>query len=152
MSEKRDIFDAIMDIKILKPLNPFYKKHKEGLLYLFFGGLTFLLVTVVYAWLEQGIDVNPLVANIISWITGVTFSFFTTRKWVFESTVNTFKEIIVQMAGFYAARTATLLLQELLILIFVVWLGFNSIVIKICTEIINIILNYIVSKLVIFKK
>ena len=151
-NEKKDIFDRIMATKLMSPLRPFYQKHREILLYLFFGGLTFFLVIVVYAVLFHVFHVDVLIANVISWITGVTFSFFTTRKWVFRSHTEGTEEFLKQIGSFYLARIITLLLQELLIFVFVKKLNFNSDWVKIWTEVINIILNYLVSKWIIFRK
>lgn len=150
--EHRDIFDIIMDWKIMKPFNPFYKKHREGLLYLLFGGLTFFFALAVYTILLSVFNVHELVSNAISWVCGVTFSFFTTKKWVFLNHNWKLKYVISQLISFFGARLATLFLQELLLYIFVTQLGFNAIGMKIITEIINIILNYLVSKFIIFKK
>ena len=49
MQEKRDIFDRMMALPILNIFEPFYKKNKEVLLYLFFGGLTFIVSIATYA-------------------------------------------------------------------------------------------------------
>jgi len=152
MNEDEDIFDKIMGIRLFKPVFPAYKKYKEVLLYLFFGGLTFFLAIAVFIFLNRGAGVDPLTANNISWICGVTFSFFTTRKWVFKHETSGISCFVLQMAEFYLARTGTLLLQEILIFVFVRILSFNSVLVKVCTEIINIILNYIVSKWIIFTK
>lgn len=149
---ENDIFDLIMKLPGLKDYFPFYKKYKELLLYLFFGGLTFFIGIGVYAWMNEYLGVNALIANIVSWIAGVTFSFYSTKRWVFRFATNGFRELFRQMCSFYAARAMTLILQEILLYIFITGLGCDSILIKICTEIINIILNYIVSKFVIFKK
>lgn len=149
---EKDIFDKIMEIKLFKPIYPFYKKYKEGLLYLFFGGLTVIVVIGIYIVLNIVISVDPLIANAISWLCGVLFSFFTTRKWVFNSTTSRLRELISQVIRFGVARLATLLLQELLIYIFVSCMELPSVFIKICTEIINIIINYLVSKRFIFSK
>lgn len=49
MGTEKDIFDKTMELPILRILNSFYKKNKELLLYLFFGGLTFLVSISSYA-------------------------------------------------------------------------------------------------------
>lgn len=150
--EEKDIFDRIMELRAFQVFNPVYKKYKEGILYLFFGGLTFFLAVFVYMLLNDFCGINPLIANIVSWTCGVTFSFFTTRKWVFRSCIIGLNEIIKQLIEFFGARFATLLLQECLIYIFVTRCGVNSMVVKIVTEFINIVLNYLVSKFIIFKR
>ncbi len=152
MKHQEDIFDLIMRWRIMRPFYPLYHKHKEGLLYLFFGGLTFFLGIGVYVILTKCLTIHELIANIISWVIGVLFSFFTTRKWVFADSEWKIKFVVRQMGEFYAARLATLLLQEVLLYIFIVLMGWNGIAVKICTEIINIILNYIVSKFIIFSR
>ena len=59
--EKQDIFDRKMSCRFLRPLQPFYKKYKEQLLYLFFGGLAFLVNVCTYALM--GLVVHHLAAN-----------------------------------------------------------------------------------------
>lgn len=141
-----------MSWPVLRGLRPVYSKYKEEVLYLFFGGLTFFLAIGIYILSEQLLGWNVLVSNVISWISGVTFSYFTTKRWVFRVQASGIKALIQQMASFYVARFTTLVLQEILLYFFISTLGYNSILVKICTEIINIILNYIVSKFIIFKK
>ena len=150
--DSKDIFDHIMEIRVLSPFFPLYRKYKEGLLYLFFGGLTFFLAIAVYVILLRCFGVHELISNVVSWICGVTFSFFTTKKWVFRNNNWELGFITKQIAGFYAARLATLLLQEILLYIFITRMSWNDIGVKIVTEMINIILNYLVSKFIIFSR
>ena len=146
-----DFFDSIMEVRFMKPFCPVYYKHREGLLYLLFGGLTVLLAVFVYVALLRGFGIHELISNVISWIAGVTFSFFTTKKWVFLDRNWQIKYVIRQMFDFYMARLATLLLQEVLIYIFITRMRFNDVGVKIVTEFINIVLNYLVSKFIIFR-
>ena len=74
MKKEKDIFDRIMEFPVLRIFNPFYKKNKEILLYLFFGGLTFLVSIISYAFLNIQIGWNALIANIGSWILAVSFA------------------------------------------------------------------------------
>lgn len=152
MKSEEDVFDKIMGLRIFHFFLPFYKKYKEGLLYLLFGGLTFFIAVFVFAVADKVFLINPLIANIVSWICGVTFSFFTTRKWVFKSDVTGMSNTINQMTGFFGARLSTLLLQELLLFFLIEICSTNGIVAKVITEFINIVLNYLVSKFIIFKR
>lgn len=68
VEEKKDIFDKLMHLPVLNIFEPFYKKHKEVLMYLFFGGLTFFLNIALYAWLDKGLGMNALIANVICWV------------------------------------------------------------------------------------
>lgn len=131
-----------------------YLKYKEIINYLIFGVLTTLvsLVTyylLVYTILNPNKPIELQIANIISWITCVTFAYITNRKYVFNSKdKNIFKEII----KFYSSRLSTLFIDMLIMFIFVTKLNFNDKIIKIIVQIIIIILNYILSKLLVFKK
>lgn len=150
--EAKDIFDKIFNLTFLRGYKDLYIKYREGLLYLFFGGLTFFLAIGVFIVFNSIFEVSVLWSNIISWISGVTFSFFTTRKWVFRRVADSLYKTVFQMLEFVSARLLTLGLQEALLYIFVTVMGYNSILTKVLTEIINIILNYLASKFVIFRK
>ena len=149
---QKDIFDRIMEFPGLRKLQPVYKKYKEILLYLFFGGLSFLVSIATYVWFNVGMGMNELLANIISWVITVLFAFLTNRIWVFQSPTNGIKDFLKQMVAFYSGRLITLVVEEIILLVFITWLKFDSVLIKVIAQIIVIVLNYIISKLVIFKK
>ena len=131
-----------------------YQKHKEVINYLIVGGLTTVLALgVYYALVLTVLDPeNPIelqVANVISWTAGVIFAYFTNRKFVFESKE---KNRVKEASKFVLARLATLLMDMAIMWIGVTALGFNDKIIKIISQIIIIISNYIFSKLFVFKK
>lgn len=130
------------------------KNQKEIINYLIFGILTTIinLITyyiLVFTILNSNNQIELQIANIIAWITSVSFAYITNKKYVFNSTNNkTIKEII----SFYLSRLSTLILDMLLMFIFVSYLNFNDKIIKIIVATIIIILNYIISKFLVFKK
>ena len=152
MQEKKDIFDRLMALPVLNILEPFYKAHKEVLLYLFFGGLTFIISIASYAFFDITMEMNELVANIFSWIIAVLFAYITNRTWVFENTKSGAAGIVQELIMFMSGRVATLVVEEVILLVFITWLGFGSMVVKIVAQVIVIVLNYIISKLIVFKK
>lgn len=126
---------------------------KEIILYLIFGVLTtvvslatYYLCTITFLNPNNAIEIQ--IANIISWITCVTFAFFTNRKYVFESKEDIKKEGI----KFYISRLSALLIDVVMIFIFVSLLKINDKIIKLVNQVIIIIFNYIASKLFVFKK
>ena len=151
-NEQKDIFDHIMELPILQILNPFYKKNKEILLYLFFGGLTFIVSIASYAFFNIQLGWNALVANIGSWILAVTFAYVTNRIWVFDSNASTAADLVEEITSFVGGRVATLVIEELILFVFITNLGMNSMLIKVIAQIIVIVLNYVISKLIVFKK
>ena len=87
----------------------------------------------------------------ISWILAVLTAYITSRIWVFRSTADTRGAVIKEIINFFGGRAATLAIEELIILVFVTWLQFNSLAVKLATQVIVVLLNYVFSKLWIFK-
>ena len=148
---KDDIFDRLMRLPLLRVFEPFYKKHKEVLLYLLFGGLTTVVSIVVFA-LFFGLGLNELIANVISWILAVLFAYVTNRTWVFADKADTRAGILREIAAFFGGRLATLLVEEAILAVFITWLRLPALPVKIAAQIVVIVLNYFISKLFIFKK
>jgi len=131
-----------------------YNKYQEIIKYLIFGVLTTIISLLTYYLLVFTIlDPNkPLqlqIANIISWITCVTFAYVTNRKYVFNSKN---KNILKEITKFYSSRITTLLIDMLIMFIFVTTLHFNDKIIKLIVQVIITILNYILSKILVFTK
>ena len=152
MTEKRDIFDRLMTLPILNIFEPFYKKNKEVLLYLLFGGLTFVLSIASYIFFDVVFFMNELIANVLSWILAVSFAYVTNKIWVFDAPTHTTKELLKQMISFWGGRVATLVIEELILLVFVTLLAFPSVPVKVVAQVIVIVLNYVTSKCFIFDK
>ena len=127
-------------------------QYKEILLYLIFGGLTTVVSLVTYWLCCYPLGMNVLAGNVISWICAVTFAYLTNAKWVFESMASTRLEKSKEVVSFFSGRLATLGVEELILLVFITWLGFNKIVIKLIAQIVIVVLNYVVSKLFVFRK
>lgn len=138
----------------MKSIKELFYKYEEIISYLIVGGLTTMvsLITyylLVYTIFDPNIGIELQIANIVSWIFSVTFAYFTNRKYVFKSKNKiSFKEGI----SFYISRIGTLFLDMLMMYVFVTVLGFNDKIIKFVVQIIVIILNYILSKFIVFKK
>lgn len=147
-----DFFDKVMHLPVLKIFEPFYIRHKEVLMYLFFGGLTFFLNFFLFVFIDHSTNINALINNIICWIACVIFQFFTNRKWVFDGHVSSKDELLKQISTFFGGRIFTLIVEELIIAVFITWLNLNSTFIKLVAQVVVIVLNYIISKLIVFKK
>lgn len=131
-----------------------YLKYKEIINYLIFGILTTIvsLLTyylLVFTILDPKNAIELQIANIISWIVSVTFAYITNRIYVFNSKNNNITKEIIK---FYSSRLTTLLIDMLIMFILVTKLEFNDKIIKILVQIIVIILNYLLSKILVFKK
>lgn len=151
MEKKPDIFDKIMHLPVLRIFEPFYKKYKEVLMYLFFGGIAFFLNLGLFILFHDMMNITVLIANVICWVICVLFQFFTNRTWVFDGHVNSADEFVKQMGSFFGGRIFTLVVEEVILAIFITWLGLNSTIVKLVAQVIVIVLNYVVSKLFVFK-
>lgn len=152
MEEKKDIFDRIMSWRILSFARPFYQKHKEPLLYLFFGALTTLVNFVVFVVFTAWIVIDVLVANVIAWVAAVLFAYLVDRTWVFSSQATTKGQVVGEMVSFFGGRVATLLFEEAAIWLFIKRLGFHAMAVKLAAAVAIVILNYVISKLLVFRK
>lgn len=138
----------------MKKIKELYVQYKEVINYLIFGVLTTITSLLVYYLLvftildpENAFELQ--IANIISWIAGVTFAYFTNRKFVFESNEeNKLKEA----SKFVTARLLTLIMDMLIMWLGVTVLHFNDKIIKLISQVLVIVLNYIFSKLFVFNK
>lgn len=147
---KPDIFDRILSLSCFNFINPFYIKHKDVLLYIFWGGVATVLNITLFALFNLFFD--ELISNIISWVITVLFVYITNKTWVFKVEINSKKQLIVQIFNFFISRLGTLVIEELIIFVFITLLEFNNIVIKVIAQIVVIVTNYILSKLFVFRK
>lgn len=151
-NSNQDIFDKLIQLPILSITESFYRKYKEILLYLFFGGISFLLNLVLFILFCDKLGVNELLTNVICWIVCVLFQFFTNRTWVFDGKVNSESDFLKQISSFFGGRVFSLIVEELILFVFITWLDFNSLLIKLIAQIVVIVLNYVASKVFVFKK
>lgn len=159
IEEKRDIFDKIMSLPVLNIFESFYKKNKSVLLYLFFGVLT-TAVSFLTAWVSKdvleavdfGKDTVSVVSSVFSWICSVTFAYITNRIWVFESKASGKKQLFAEAVSFYGGRVFTLVVETLMMWAGYSLIGVNYWLTKIIANVVVLILNYVISKLFVFKK
>ena len=131
-----------------------YLKYKEIINYLIFGVLTTVVSLVtyyicVYTFINPEEAVQLQIANVISWFFGVTFAYITNRKFVFESNE---QNKIKEASKFVTSRIATLLMDMAIMFIGVTLLKFNDKIIKIVSQAVVIIANYLLSKIIVFNK
>ncbi|MBY1476433.1 GtrA family protein [Clostridioides difficile] len=129
-----------------------FKKHKETILYLFFGAFTTLVNIVSYLFFTRVILFNFMVANALAWILAVLFAYVTNKFFVFGSKNTNFIFLVKELLTFIGLRFISGLVEMIIMYVMVDLLFINDFLTKIATNIIVIVLNYIFSKLLIFKK
>jgi len=128
------------------------KKYREIISYIFFGGLTTIVSFVTYYIGTKYLGMHYLTSTAISWLTAVLFAFITNRIWVFKSTRSGFAGIARELLMFITGRLVSGLIEMLLMFILVDLLLIMDLVAKVICNIIIVIINYILSKLIIFRQ
>lgn len=131
-----------------------YKKYKEIINYLIVGGLTTVVSMAIFygsTWtFLDGNDAFELqVANVLSWIGAVIFSYFANRVFVFESKE---KNILKEFSAFVSSRVLTLLLDMGTMFVLSTLLHINYNFSKIVAMVLVTVGNYVISKVFVFKK
>lgn len=127
------------------------KKYKEVIMYLIFGVLT-TLVNIVSFYVMDKLNVPLYVNNTIAWILSVSFAFVTNKLFVFESKSMNMKVVVKEGLSFFGFRLLSYFVDMLCIFILVDVFNIGKMISKVIGNIIVIIINYIFSKLFIFKK
>lgn len=128
-----------------------YNKYKEVLLYLFFGGCT-TLVNIISYFVLRKIGVRVYISNGLAWFLSVLFAFITNKLFVFESRGKTKKENIREIVSFFGFRILSLGFDMGSMYLLFDLLKTGEVFAKIVSNILVIILNYIFSKIFVFKK
>lgn len=127
-------------------------KYKEIILYGIFGVCTTIINILSFFVLDDILKCNMIFSNVIAWILAFIFAFVTNKLFVFESVSNTVGQTVKEFRDFFLARFATLFIDTFLMWLLVDVVKFNSMITKIVVNIIVILLNYIASKLWVFKE
>ncbi|MBQ9760734.1 MAG: GtrA family protein [Clostridia bacterium] len=132
-------------------LKQLYLAHREIILYVIFGGMT-TLVDWSISFVLYSVHLNVHAANVIAWISAVLFAFVTNRLFVFESKEKKASAVLRELCTFSGGRVFTLLLQELIVFIFYDCLTWSPYLVKIAAAVLVIVLNYFISKFLVFRK
>ena len=131
-----------------------YDKFKELFNYIIVGVLTTVVSLVSYFIFSRILNIEKtlyfIIANTISWILSVAFAYITNKLFVFNSKTKN-KEAIVEMIKFVSSRIITFLIDLILMFIFVKTLKINNDISKLIVQFVVLALNYIFSKLLVFK-
>ena len=130
-----------------------YYKYKEIFDYLFFGGLVTIVNFISYYISANIIGVDKIVSNLIAFIISVIFAYVVNKEYVFETKWEGIQNVFKEFSSFVISRIGTGLLCDILIFAFMInILNINDVISKIFTQILVVILNYIIGKWFVFKQ
>lgn len=133
-------------------LRQLIEKYRDILSYLFFGGLTTLVNFIVYTPLHRWLNLSAALSNIFAWVVAVAFAYLTNKPFVFKSHDWSAKTVVPELTKFVGCRVGSGLLETAIIALTVDILRWHDLGMKVICAVIVVILNYIGSKWIVFKK
>ena len=127
-------------------------QYWEVLSYLIFGVLTTVVNYCVYLPVYNILGLSASVSNVIAWVVAVAFAYLTNKPFVFRSHDWSAKTVIPELTKFVGCRVASGAAETLILLVSVDILHWNGNIWKLVTSVLVVVLNYIASKFVVFKK
>lgn len=129
-----------------------YFKHREIISYLFFGVLTTAVDFISYFIFTRLFTINEVWANVLSQAVAILFAYVTNKIFVFEDKTNTPFELVVQFVKFVSCRLVTMVINSAMFAVMIDMMHISDLITKVIVSVVVIILNYIFSKLIIFRK
>ncbi len=133
-------------------LQQLIKKHWDILAYLFFGGLTTLVNFLVYAPLYHWLQLSATASNILAWVVAVAFAYLTNKPFVFKSYDWSPQTVLPELGKFVGCRIGSGLVETGFLALTVDFLGWNGLTMKVIISVVVVLLNYIGSKLLVFRR
>lgn len=136
----------------MKKMKDLIVQHWEVLSYLIFGVLTTVVNYLVYLPVHNLLGLSAALSNAIAWVVAVAFAYLTNKPFVFKSHDWSAKTVIPELTKFVGCRVASGAAETMILLVTVDILCWNGNLWKLVTSVLVVILNYIASKLVVFRK
>lgn len=136
----------------MENLKTILKKYREPIVYLVFGVLTTAVNYIVYLPCFNLLGFNASVSNMIAWVAAVAFAFLSNKPFVFQSFDWSAKVVVPELTKFVGTRIGSGALETAILFLTVDVAGMNGNVWKLLTSVLVVILNYIGSKLLVFRK
>lgn len=136
----------------MEKIRALIRKYYDILAYLFFGVLTTVVNYIVYLPCYNLLHFSAAVSNVIAWVAAVAFAYLTNKPFVFKSHDWSAKTVVPELTKFVTCRIGSGLMETAIIFVTVDLLHWDGNVMKLITSVLVVILNYVASKLVVFKK
>ena len=136
---------------MIAKLKNLFHKYYEIISYVFFGGLT-TVVSWIFYYLPLFLGVDYKISKVISWVAAAVFAYFVNKHWVFLDKDYSMKALLRQGGEFFASRIATGVVEFGLTVFLVEVVKISDKIVPIPVAVITIILNYVLSKLLVFRK
>lgn len=137
---------------MIQKLRSLVETYRDVLSYLFFGVLTTVVNYLIYLPIFNFCGFSAAVSNMIAWVCAVIFAFLTNKPFVFHSHDWSARTVIPELTKFVSCRLASGVLETAILLLTVDCLHWDGNIWKLLTQVLVIIINYVGSKLLVFRK
>ena len=137
---------------MIEKIRALVEKHWDMVSYLFFGVLTTVVNYLVYLPLYNLAGISAAVSNMIAWAAAVAFAYVTNKPFVFKSPDWSMKTVLPELGKFVGCRAASGGLETALVFLTVDVCGWDGNLWKLIISVVVVILNYVSSKLLVFRK
>lgn len=136
---------------MIQKIRSLIEKYWDILIYLVFGVLTTVVNYAVYLPVYNFCGISAAVSNMIAWIVAVVFAFLTNKPFVFHSHDWSVKTVVPELIKFVSCRLASGVMETVILFLAVDLMAWNGNVWKLITQVLVIIINYVGSKLLVFR-
>ena len=136
---------------MIQKLRSLIEKYWDILTYLVFGVLTTVVNYAVYLPVYNFCGISAAVSNMIAWVVAVIFAFLTNKPFVFHSHDWSVKTVVPELIKFVSCRLASGVMETVILFLAVDLMAWNGNVWKLVTQVLVIIINYVGSKLLVFR-
>ena len=137
---------------MIQKLRSLIVKYWDILTYLVFGVLTTVVNYAVYLPVYNFCGISAAVSNMIAWVVAVAFAFLTNKPFVFHSHDWSAQTVLPELTKFVSCRIASGALETVILFLSVDCMNWNGNIWKLVTQVLVIIINYVGSKLLVFRK
>ena len=137
---------------MIQKLRSIIVKYWDILTYLVFGVLTTVVNYAVYLPVYNFCGISAAVSNMIAWVVAVAFAFLTNKPFVFHSHDWSAQTVLPELTKFVSCRIASGALETVILFLSVDCMNWNGNIWKLVTQVLVVIVNYVGSKLLVFRK
>lgn len=137
---------------MIKKILALIEKYYDILSYLFFGVLTTVVNYLIYLPCYNVWGFSATLSNVIAWVAAVAFAYLTNKPFVFKSNDWSAKTVVPELTKFVGCRLGSGVMETIIIFVTVDILCWNGNIMKLFTNVMVIVVNYLASKLLVFRK
>ena len=136
----------------MNKIKELFRRYYDVIMYLFFGVITTAVNYLVYLPCYNLLGLSATVSNVIAWVVAVAVAFLTNKPFVFRSHDWSVKVVLPELGKFLGCRVGSGVMETLILLVTVDALHWSGNVWKLVTSVLVVVVNYVGSKLLVFRK